>query len=78
MTIADYIIKFEQLHFKVKSFKMEILHAVLSYKLFTSANLSRKHKHMAKASVSKINYNIIKYQPGKVFTNNAIYFQRTT
>ena len=44
MTIADYVIKFEQLYFKAKSFDMEILDGVLAYRLLNSANLTKDQK----------------------------------
>ena len=50
---------------------MEILHAALSYKLLNSASLPKEQKQMIKASVSKMDYNIMKDQLRKVFTNNA-------
>lgn len=50
---------------------MPILHAVYSYKLLNSANLSKKQKQMIKASVSKIDYNKMKEQLREVFTNNV-------
>ena len=71
MTIADYVIKFEQLYFKAKSFEMEILDGVLAYRLLNSANLTRDQKQLVKATVSKMDYNIMKDQLKKVFTNTA-------
>lgn len=50
---------------------MPTLHAVYSYKLSNSANLSKKQKQMIKASVSKIDYNTMKEQLREVFTNNV-------
>ena len=44
MSISDYVIKFEQLYFKAKSFNMEILDGVLAYRLLNSANLTREQK----------------------------------
>ena len=71
MTIADYVIKFEQLYFKAKSFDMEILDGVLTYRLLNSANLTKDQKQLVKAIVSKMDYNIMKDQLKKVFTNTA-------
>ena len=34
MSISDYVIKFEQLYFKAKSFHREILDGVLTYMFF--------------------------------------------
>lgn len=71
MTIADYVIKFEQLYFKAKSFDMAILDGVLAYRLLNSANLTKDQKQLVKATVSKMDYNIMKDQLKKVFTNTA-------
>ena len=62
MSISDYVIKFEQLYFKAKSFYMEILDGVLTYRLFNSANLTNEQKQLVKATVSKIDYQIMKDQ----------------
>ena len=56
MSISDYVIKFEQLYFKAKSFYMEILDGVLTYRLFNSANLTNEQKQLVKATVSKMDY----------------------
>ena len=71
MSISDYVIKFEQLYFKAKSFKMEILDGVLAYRLLNSANLSNEQKQLVKATVSKMDYQIMKDQLKKVFTNTS-------
>ena len=44
MSISEYVIKFEQLYFKAKSFHMEILHRVLVYRLLNSASLTNRQK----------------------------------
>ena len=62
MSISDYVIKFEQLYFKAKSFYMEILDGVLTYRLFNSANLTNEQKQLVKATVSKMDYQIMKDQ----------------
>ena len=62
MNISDYVIKFEQLYFKAKSFYMEILDGVLTYRLFNSANLTNEQKQLVKATVSKMDYQIMKDQ----------------
>ena len=66
MTTADYVIKL-----CYKSFKVEILHGALAYRLSNSANLSREQKQLVRATVSKMDNNITKDQLRKVFTNNA-------
>ena len=62
MSISEYVIKFEQLYFKAKSLHMEILDSVLAYRLLISANLTNEQKQLVKATVNKIDYQIMKYQ----------------
>ena len=62
MSISDYVIKFEQLYFKAKSFHMEILDGILTYRLLNSANLTNEQKQLVKATVSKMDYQIMKDQ----------------
>ena len=61
------MITFEQLYFKDKSLKMEILDGVHAYRLLNSANLSREQKQLVKATVSKMDCNIMKDQLKKGF-----------
>ena len=42
MSISDYIMKFEQSYFKAKSFHMEMLDGVLTYRLLNSTNLTNE------------------------------------
>ena len=56
MSISDYVIKFEQLYFKVESFHMEILDGFLAYRLLNRANLTNEQKQLVKATVSKMDY----------------------
>ena len=62
MSISDYVIKFEQLYFKAKSFHMEILDGILTYRLLNSANFTNEQKQLVKATVSKMDYQIMKDQ----------------
>ena len=48
---------------------MEILDGVLAYTLLNSANLTSEQKHLVKAPVSKVDYQITKEQLKKVFTS---------
>ena len=59
MSISDYVIKFEQLYFKANSFNMEILDGVLAYRLLHSANLTNEQKQLVKATVSKMDYQVM-------------------
>ena len=67
MNISDYVVKFEQLYFKGKSFHMEILDSVLAYRLLNNANLTNEPKQLVKATVSKMDYQIMKNQFRKIF-----------
>lgn len=60
MNISGYVIKFEQFYFKAKSFHMEMQDDVLAYKLLKSANLTNEQKQLVKATVSKMDYQIMK------------------
>ena len=44
MGISEYVIKFEWLYFKAKSFHMEILDSPSTYRLLDSANLTNKQE----------------------------------
>ena len=72
MSISDYVIKFEQLYFKAKSFRMEIHDGVLAYRLLNSANLTLEQKQLVKATISKMDYSIMKDQLRKVFTSDIV------
>ena len=50
MNISDYVVKFEQLYFKGKSFRMEILDSVLACRLLNNANLTNEPRQLVKAS----------------------------
>ena len=69
MSISDYVIKSEQLYFKAKYFHMEILDGTLAYRLLNSVNLTNEQKQLVKATVSQINYQIMKDQLKKVFAS---------
>ena len=62
MSISDYVIIFEQLYFKAKSFHMKIRDSVLANSLLNSANLNIEQKQLVKATVSKMDYQIMKDQ----------------
>ena len=66
MSISDYVIIFEQLYFKAKSFHMKIRDSVLANSLLNSANLNIEQKQLVKATVSKMDYQIMKDQLKKV------------
>ena len=72
MSLSDYVIKLEQLYFKAKSFYMEILHSVLVYRSLNSASLTNEQKQLIKATVRKMNYQIMKDQLKKIFTSTSV------
>ena len=67
MSISDYVIKFEQLYFKVKFFHMEILDGVLAYRTLSSANVTIEQKQLVKVAVTKIDYQVMTDQLKQVF-----------
>ena len=56
LSITDYIIQFEGLYNKAKSFKMEIHDGVLAYQFLNNANLNESHKQLIRATVSEMKY----------------------
>ena len=60
MSISDYVIKFEQFYFKAKPFHMEILDGILAFSFLNIANLTNEQKQLAKAMVSKMDFQITK------------------
>ena len=71
MSISEYVIKFEQLYFKTKSFDMEILDGVLAYRSLNNTNLINEPKQLVKTKFSKMDYQIMKDQLKKVFTSTS-------
>ena len=59
------------MYFKAKSSHMEILDVVLAYKLLNSANPINMQKQLVKATVSKMDYQIMDDQPKKIFTSTS-------
>ena len=50
---------------------MEIIDDVLTYRLINSANFTNEHKLLVKATVSKMDYQIMKDRLKKVFTSTS-------
>ena len=50
---------------------MKILDGVLAYRLLNSANLTNEQKQLVKATISKMDYQIMKDQLKKVFTSTS-------
>lgn len=59
------------MYFKAKSSHMEILDVVLAYKLLNSANPINMQKQLVKATVSKMDYQIMDDQLKKIFTSTS-------
>ena len=72
LSITEYIIQFERLYNKAKSFKMEIHDGVLAYRLLNNANLSDTHKQLIRATVSEMNYKNMKDQLNKIFASSSL------
>jgi len=51
MTVRDFIIKFESLHSKLKSLKMELPEGVKGYRLLHSANLTKEENKLCLATI---------------------------
>ena len=71
MCMSDHVLKFEHLYFRAKSFHIKLLDGVLAYRLLNSANLTNEQKQLVKATVSKMDYQIMKDQLKKVFTSTS-------
>lgn len=72
MNMIEYIIQFERLYNKAKSFKMEIHDGVLAYRLLNNANLSDTHKQLIRATVSEMSYKNMKDQINKIFASTSV------
>ena len=59
------------MYFKAKTFHMEIIDDVLTYRLINNANFTKEHKLLVKATVSKMDYQIMKDHLKKVFTSTS-------
>ena len=75
MNISEYV---EQLYFKARFFRMEILDGVWAYRLLNSANPTNEQKLLVKAAVSKIDYQIIKDQLKNVFISTSTNVDKKT
>ena len=66
MKVKDYIIKFESLHTKLKSLKMELPEGVKAYRLLHSANMSEEECRLCLATIKEFKYNDMKMQVMKI------------
>ena len=66
MAIKDYLVEFNLLYNKVKSFAGNLPDAVLGYSLLENANLSDEKKEICRATCANLNYKEMKTQISKV------------
>ena len=56
MSIQEYTIEFEDLHYNLSKYKIVLPEAVLVYRYLNSANLSEHHKEMVRATIADLTY----------------------
>ena len=66
MKVKDYVIKFESLHAKLKSLKMELPEGVKAYRLLHSANMSEEENRLCLATIREFKYEDMKMQLMKI------------
>ena len=72
MSILDYINEFERRNNnKIKSKKIELLDAVLEHRLLKSANVSEEKQTLARATISKLTFEVMKDQLEAIFDQQA-------
>ena len=67
MSINDYIIEFERLMEKTKTYKTTMSTDILAYRLLKSANLTESHEQLARATAPELKYESVKKQLKKIF-----------
>ena len=67
MTISDFINEFERLLNKIKQYGSNMSSDILAYRLLKAANLSEYHEQLTRATISELNYDIMKTQLKKIF-----------
>ena len=70
-TIQKFLNEFEKRCNKIKSFGTIMSDDILAYHLLKSANLSNQHEQLAKATVSDLEYNIMKDQLKRNFGDSS-------
>ena len=71
MSISEYINEFERLHSKTKHYGTAMSTDILAYRLLKSADLSEYHQQLAKATISKLDYETMKSQLKKIFGDSV-------
>ena len=67
MTIRDFLIEFEDKHFKVKEYGVTMSDDLLGFRLIKAANLSADKEELVKATVSELNYSEVKSKMKQIF-----------
>ena len=62
MNITEYINQFEQLNYKLKTYKIELPSPVLAYQLLKNANLPKSKRDLARATIAELKYDDMKKQ----------------
>ena len=69
MSIQAYLNEFDKRLFKTKSYGTVMSDDILAYRLLKSANLSSFHEELVKATILDLQYNIMKDQLKKTFSD---------
>ena len=67
MTMNEYIIEFERLLCRTRSHGSQMSENILAYRLLKSANLTSHHEELARATLTKLDYENMKLQLKKIF-----------
>ena len=66
MNINDYIIEFDRMYAKCKSFQLELPDGILAYRFLESANVSNQHKEFVRVTLTTLTYEEMKTQLRKI------------
>ena len=69
MSIQTFSSEFDKRQFKIKSYGSVMSDDILTYTLLKSANLSNYHKELIKGTITDLQYNLIKDQVKKAFSD---------
>ena len=71
MTMSNFVLDFERLNNKVKSFDVTYPDGVLAYRIMKAANMSREHEQLLRATVKTgdWSYESVKEQLSKIFND---------
>ena len=72
LAIRDFLIEFENKHFKIKEFGATISNDMLGFRLIKAANLAPDKEELIKATVSDLStYEIVKAKMNKIFSDES-------